>query len=265
MTFYSPYLYRPKFNSGSGIYLSFTPSRLTDMYCQVMFQGEGTDKEILHCVALIWQPVIRFVSIKPQVEWHQFMFHINKNASTVSTFPSKSDYQYTRNCVSCSNSQPWSYFSKLLVQINFCIDSREICNPVITWYMGQMMLCHLYSNTTDLNNIQTIVTPPSFFEKKQAYELLLSYIPQIQFLNQFSEKPVPDFMTLHSTPMPFFCFNFQQLEINMLRMWNLWCKWQGLQVLYTGEPKKNAFARIWGKIHIHGSSSALVKMWLLAL
>lgn len=54
--------------------------------------------------------------------------------------------------------------------------------------MGLKMLHHLYSNTADLSNIHTVDSPPSFFNRTQAHELLLSDIPKIQFLNQFSDK-----------------------------------------------------------------------------
>lgn len=88
--------------------------------------------------------------------------------------------------------------------------------------MGPKMLHQLYSNTTDLNNIQTVDTPPSFFNKTQAHELLLSNTPKVQFLNQFSDKT---WSRLHDTASQpnatFFFFPRQQLEINMLRMCSL--------------------------------------------
>lgn len=81
------------------------------------------------------------------------------------------------------------------------------------------MLHHPSSETTDLNKIQTADTPPSFFNKTQAHEFLLSDIPKIQFLNQFSDKTWSRLYDTASqpnaTPPP------KQSEINMLRMKSL--------------------------------------------
>jgi hypothetical protein len=79
---------------------------------------------------------------------------------------------------------------------------------VITWYMGLKMLHHLYSNTTDLNNIQTVDTPPSFFNKTQAHKLLLSSIPKIQFFNKFSDKTWSRLYDTASQPNTTFFFRF---------------------------------------------------------
>lgn len=72
--------------------------------------------------------------------------------------------------------------------------------------MGPKMLHHLYSNNTDLNNIQTVDTPLSFFNKTQAHELLLSNIPKTQFWNQFSNKTWSRLYDTASQPNAFFFF-----------------------------------------------------------
>jgi hypothetical protein len=95
--------------------------------------------------------------------------------------------------------------------------------------MGLKMLHHLYSNTTDLNNIQTVD------------------IPKIQFLNQFSDKTWSRLYDTASQPATFF-FRFPTVRSEHAEDVML-SDVDGRDYRFcTQGTQTNAFARIQGEL-----------------